>query len=162
VRKGIDAKKEADELVEKIDLPWYKEWTGVKPAAANVKHVYDEMTGRVAPWDFSEDFQIYEGKSPTKETAGWKKPKRIVVPSGLMPARLAELKRVAPDVEFVPARTAEEAVKEAGDADAVLGFWSPELARAKKVRWVQVTSTALEKVLTPEVAESPLVLTSTR
>ena len=45
----------------------------------NVKHVYDELTGRIAPWDLAEDFGIYEGPSPTKDTPGWTKPHRIVV-----------------------------------------------------------------------------------
>ena len=48
-----------------------------------------------------------------KETPGWEAPRRIVVPSGLMPARLAELKRVAPEVEFIPVKTAEEAARAA-------------------------------------------------
>ncbi len=163
VQQGIKAKKDAETIAKEIDLPWYKEWTGVQPAPANVKHVYDEFTGGVAPWDFSEEFDLYEGPSPTKESTGWKKPKRILVASGLMPAKIAELKQVAPEVEFVPVRDIEEAIKEAGDADAALGFWSPELLKVgKNLRWVQVGHTALERVLTKDVIDSPLLLTSTR
>ena len=122
VKKGIAAKLTPADLSRHLNMAWYKEWTGVQPAADNVKYVYDEFTGRVAPWDLSEDFGIYEGDSPTKDSPGWKKPKRIVVPSGLMPARLEELKLIAPEVEFIPAKSEEEAVKVVGDADAVLGF----------------------------------------
>ena len=94
--------------------------------------------GLVAPWDFAQDFGILEGPSPTKDVPGWTKPKKIVVPSGLMPARLAELKRAAPEVEFLPARSPQEAVRLAVDADAVLGFASPEIVTAgKKLRWLQ-------------------------
>jgi phosphoglycerate dehydrogenase-like enzyme/glyoxylase-like metal-dependent hydrolase (beta-lactamase superfamily II) len=138
VRKGIEAGLTADEVAERIDLPWYKEWTTVKPSGDSVKYVYAELTGGVAPWDFTEDFGILEGTSPTKETPGWKAPHRIVVPSGLMPAKLEELKRVAPEIEFLPAKNAEAAAKLADQADAVIGFWSPEIARSGKgVRWVQ-------------------------
>ena len=45
VKKGIDAGKEIEDIVKAIDLPWYKEWTTVKPAEDNIKHVYNEMTG---------------------------------------------------------------------------------------------------------------------
>jgi phosphoglycerate dehydrogenase-like enzyme/glyoxylase-like metal-dependent hydrolase (beta-lactamase superfamily II) len=163
VQKAIDAGKTGEEIAKTIDLPWYKEWTGVKPTGPNVQHVYDELTGRVAPWDFSEDFGIFEGPSPTKETAGWTKPKRIIVPSGLMPAKLAELKRVAPEVEFAPARTVDEALKEASEADAVVGFWSPELAKTgAKLRWIQMPGATPDGATGKELGERKLVLTSTR
>ena len=52
VQKGIDAKKSADDIASGLDFPWYKEWTGVDVAGPkmnkdNVKHVYDELTGKV-------------------------------------------------------------------------------------------------------------------
>ncbi|MBX9583844.1 MAG: MBL fold metallo-hydrolase [Gemmataceae bacterium] len=49
VKKGLDAKKSLDEIAAGIDLPWYKEWTGkaAKENKDNVKHVYDELTGKV-------------------------------------------------------------------------------------------------------------------
>ncbi len=163
VREGIAAKKNPEEIHKSLELAWYKEWTGVVPAIDNVKHVYDELTGRVSPWDLAEDFGIYEGATPTKDTPGWKKPKRIVVPSGLMPARLEELKLIAPEVEFIPARTPEEAVKLAVDADAVVGFnATPELVRAgKNLRWIQVGSAGVEKDLPPELVSGNVILTNT-
>src|SRR5262249_59966518 len=85
----------------------------------NIKHVYAELTGRIMPFDLTEDFGIYEGPSPTKDSPGWTKPRRIVVPN-LMPAKLAELKRVAPEIEFIPVKTPEDAVKAVEDADAAL------------------------------------------
>ena len=52
VQTGIDAKKSADDIASGLDFPWYKEWTGVDVAGPkmnkdNVKHVYDELTGKV-------------------------------------------------------------------------------------------------------------------
>jgi phosphoglycerate dehydrogenase-like enzyme/glyoxylase-like metal-dependent hydrolase (beta-lactamase superfamily II) len=137
-RKGIDSSLTADEVAERIDMPWYKEWTGVKPMPDSVKYVYAEMTGGVAPWDFSEEFGVLEGPSPTKETPGWKKPRKIVIPSGLMPARIDELKHVAPEIEFIPAKSADVAAGLVADADAIVGFWSPEIAaNGKHLAWLQ-------------------------
>ncbi len=162
VAQGIKADKNVDDIISGIDMPWYKEWTGVTPPGDNVKHVYAELTGRIAPWDLREDFGIYEGPSPTKGTPGWTKPRRIVVPN-LMPARLAELKRVAPEVEFIPVKTPEEAAKAVEDADAVLGFCTADIVKAgKNLRWIQVGHAGVEKDLSPELVGSKVVLTNTQ
>lgn len=137
VKKGIDDGKEIDDIVKALTLPWYKEWTTVEPASDNVKHVWNEYMGLVSPWDFEYDYGILAGPSPTKDTPGWAKPKKIVVPAGLLPGRLGQLKRVAPEVEFLPARTEEEAAKLVADAEAVIGFASLDLfGTGKKLRWV--------------------------
>jgi phosphoglycerate dehydrogenase-like enzyme/glyoxylase-like metal-dependent hydrolase (beta-lactamase superfamily II)/CheY-like chemotaxis protein len=163
VQKGIDARRGFEDILKNLELPWYKEWTGVPPPGDNVRHIYDELTGRVAPWDFSEDFGIYEGPSPTKESPGWEKPRRIVVPSGLMPGRLDELKRVAPEVEFIPTRSAEDAASAAANADAVLGFCTPEIiAAGRKLRWVQAGGEGAGPEVLEALAGRKVVLTSTR
>lgn len=163
VAKGIAAGQEVEEIIKSINLPWYKEWTGVTPAGDNVKHVYAELTGKITPTDLTEDFGIYEGPSPTKNDKDWKKPRRIVVPAGLMPAKIAELKRVAPEIEFIPAKTAAEAVKVAADADAVLGFCTADIVKAgKNLRWIQVGHAGVENDNSPELASSKIVLTNTQ
>ncbi len=164
VQKGLEAGRDVEDIAKSIDMPWHKEWTGIeaRERLENIRHVYDELTGRVMPWDLVEDFGIYEGPSPTKKDPGWTKPRKIVVPN-LMPARLAELKKIAPEVLFVPARTAEEAAQEAGDADAVIGFCTADIVRAgKKLRWIQVGHAGVEKDLVPEVKNSAIVLTNTQ
>jgi phosphoglycerate dehydrogenase-like enzyme/glyoxylase-like metal-dependent hydrolase (beta-lactamase superfamily II) len=161
VRQGIEGGKTLDEIKQSINLPWYKEWTTVTPAEPNIEHVYNELTGRTMPWDLKEDYGVLEGPSPTRSTPGWEKPRRIVIPN-LMPARLAELKRLAPDIEFVPARTVEDAVKEAADADAVLGFCTPDVVKAgARLRWIQVGHAGVEKDLSDELKSSRIVLTNT-
>jgi phosphoglycerate dehydrogenase-like enzyme/glyoxylase-like metal-dependent hydrolase (beta-lactamase superfamily II) len=163
VKKGIDAGKDFEDILKGIDMPWHKEWTSIEANTRRpeTRHVYDELTGRITPWDLVEDFGIYEGPSPTKETPGWTKPRRIVVPN-LMPGPLAELKRVAPEVLFVPVKTAAEAAKEAADADAVLGFCTDDIIKAgAKLRWIQVGSAGVEKYVTPALRDSKIVLTNT-
>jgi len=163
VQKGIDAGKDLEEIIKSIDMPWYKEWTTVTPAGDNVKHVYAELTGGVMPWDFTEEFGIVEGPSPSKKDKNWKKPRRIVVSSGLMPAKLQELKRVAREIEFVPAKNAEEAARLAVDADAVLGFCTKDIVKAgTNLRWIQVGSAGVETYLFPEIARSKIALTNTQ
>lgn len=163
VLKGIEAGKNVEDIVPTIDMPWHKAWTGIeaRERLENIKHVFDEFTGRVMPWDLVEDFGIYEGPSPTKTSPSWTKPTRIVVPN-LMPARLRELKFIAPDVEFVQVKSIEDAAREAKDADAVLGFCSADIVKAgKKLRWIQVGHAGVENDLVPEVVKSDVVLTNT-
>ena len=161
VKKGIDAGKEFADILKSLDMPWHKEWTGIEANTRKpeTRHVFDELTGRTMPWDLIEDFGIYEGPSPTKKDKNWVAPKKIIVPA-LMPARLAELKRIAPEVFFIPVKTAEEAAKEAGGADAVIGFCSADISRSKSLRWIQIGHAGVEKDLVPEVVSSEIVVTN--
>jgi phosphoglycerate dehydrogenase-like enzyme/glyoxylase-like metal-dependent hydrolase (beta-lactamase superfamily II) len=162
VSKGIEANKEFADILKGLHMPWHKEWTGIEASTRKpeTQHVYDELLGRTMPWDLVEDFGIYEGPSPTKKTPGWTKPTRIVIPS-LMPARLLELKRIAPEVKFIPVKTAEDAAREAADADAVLGFCSADIAKAgSKLRWIQIGHAGVEKDLVPDVVKSDIVVTN--
>jgi phosphoglycerate dehydrogenase-like enzyme/glyoxylase-like metal-dependent hydrolase (beta-lactamase superfamily II) len=161
VKKGINAGKDVDDILKSLDIPWYKDWAGV-PAnkqAANVKHVYDELTGRTMNWELIEDFGVYEGPSPTKDTPGWKAPKRIIIPK-LMPAELNQLKKIAPDVLFVPVKDAEEAAKEVADADAVLGFATSEvISKGKSLRWIQTGAYGLDGKAVAALKGSKITLT---
>jgi phosphoglycerate dehydrogenase-like enzyme/glyoxylase-like metal-dependent hydrolase (beta-lactamase superfamily II) len=163
VRKGIDADKDLKDIQQALHMPWYKEWTTVEPSRneENVQHVYAELTGQTMPWELTEDYGLYEGPSPTKDTPGWSRPRRIVVPN-LMPAKIKELKRVAPGVLFMSAKTQEDAAKLAEDADAVVGFCTPAIVRAgQKLRWVQlVRSNALPERL-PELTRGQTTVTQT-
>ncbi len=52
VKKGIDDKKSVADITAALDLPWYKEWTGVAVTETpmnkdSVKHVYDELMGKI-------------------------------------------------------------------------------------------------------------------
>jgi phosphoglycerate dehydrogenase-like enzyme/glyoxylase-like metal-dependent hydrolase (beta-lactamase superfamily II) len=162
VKQGIDGGKEVADIVRAVDMPWYREWTTVKPAVDNVKHVYNEYMGLVAPWDFALDYGILEGPSATRKTPGWTKPRKIVVPAGLLPGQLAELKRAAPEVEFLPARTPEQAAELAGEADAVVGFATPSVVKAgTKLRWVQATGGVSGEVV-KALGERKVALTDMR
>jgi cyclase len=162
VKKGIDAGKDFEDILKGLDMPWHKEWTGIEANTrkAETRHVFDELTGRTMPWDLVEDFGIYEGPSPTKKDAGWALPKKIVVPA-LMPARLRELKMIAPNVFFIPVKTVDEAAKEAIGADAVVGFCTSDIVKANnKLRWIQIGHAGVEKDLVPELVNSNITVTN--
>jgi phosphoglycerate dehydrogenase-like enzyme/glyoxylase-like metal-dependent hydrolase (beta-lactamase superfamily II) len=145
VQAGIDAGKPLADVLAGIEMPWYKEWTGkdAKLNKDNVEHVYKELTGQIVPAELVEDLGLKASTGYSKAAAGWAAPKRIVVPN-LPPARLEELKRVAPEVSFVVARTAAEAAEAAADADAVLGFSDAAVVKAAaKAKWLQVTDARL-------------------
>jgi phosphoglycerate dehydrogenase-like enzyme len=162
VQKGLDANREFEDILKGLDMPWHKEWTGIEANTRKdeTRHVFDEFTGRTMPWDLVEDFGIYEGPSPTKKDKGWAAPKKIIVPA-LMPARLRELKLIAPDVFFIPVKTAGEAAREAGGADAVLGYCTSDIVKANpRLRWIQVGHAGVEKDLVPELVKSDITLTN--
>ena len=180
VRKAVRENKTLDDAKTALDIPWYKEWTGVAVKADNIAHVYAELTGTIAPWDLREGFGLVEGASPSKDDKDWKAPKRILVPSSLPPAKLRELKRVAPEIEFIAARTATEAVEMSRSKefpiDAVIGFVGlPEkpdckwihladasgtlhLSEGGKSEGGKITVTGTEGIAAPERSESGLGL----
>jgi glyoxylase-like metal-dependent hydrolase (beta-lactamase superfamily II) len=163
VQVGIDAKQSLEDITKAMDMPWYKEWTGkdAKDNGDNVKHVYEELTGKLKPYDTVAQLGTLEGDSYCKATPGWTKPKRIVIPN-LPPGRLAELKHAAPEIEFIRARTTEEAVKLVADADAVLGFCGPELLHSgAKLRWVQIGAEPVANDLVASLGKAKISLTTT-
>jgi len=161
IKQGIDDKKTLDDIAKGIDLPWYKEWTSkdAKLNRENIEHIYKELTGQITATDLIEELGQTAGKGYCKTTPGWSPPRRIVVPN-LTAAKLAELKVVAPDIEFVPARTLEEATQLVRDADAAVGFCSGDLiAAGKKLHWVQLASAA-ENDWPKQLAQRGITLTT--
>ena len=140
VGKGIKQAKDLKSLQDSIKFPWYEQWTGVPVKPDNIEHVYKELTGMVVPHDLLRDLSYVSGNyTPEKPKAGWVAPKRVILSSGFMPARIAELKAIAPDIEFVAVPTLEEAGKAIMNADAVLGFADNNLLESgNKLRWIQV------------------------
>jgi cyclase len=162
VKKGIDAGQDFEDILKGLDMPWHKEWAQIEANTrkAETRHVFDELTGRTMPWDLVEDFGIYEGPSPTKKDAGWAPPKKVVVPA-LMKARLRELKTIAPDVFFIPVKTADDAAKEAIGADAVVGYCTSDIVKSNnKLRWIQIGHAGVEKDLGPELVNSNITVTN--
>ncbi len=158
----VKAGKSREEVEKAVDIPAWKQWTGEqKMNLTNVRHVYQELTR--GPMNWLGD-------------PGVTAPAIVAIPKGEMPARLrfltgprpadelAGLKQVAPNVEFVVARSREEALMAAPDVRACTGnFVNPEFLReAKNLRWVQQFSAGVEQLVSiPElVANDQVVLTN--
>ena len=159
VQKGIDAGKDLDAITASINMPWYKEWTGkdAKENVDNIKHVYDELTGKIDHSVLGLKMVLPEGDSYCRTTPGWAPPRTIVTPN-LSPRRLAELRTIAPRIHFIPARTTAEAVRLARQADAVLGFFDRRMLKLSQLRWIQLAASHP----TADPAKSPITLTQVR
>ena len=126
-----------------------------------VGYAYDDYVGILpADW-FVNSLGLRDGPTPTAETPGWTPPAKVVV-ADLWPGRTSQLALVAPNVEIVVATDQEHAVREVHDADAILGWLTPEiLESAKRLRWVALYSAGVERYLAmPGFAESDVVLTN--
>jgi len=83
-----------------------------------------------------------------------------VLVTGLRAEAVEELKAAAPGLTLVAAE-GERLAAEAAEADAILGTITPQLlAAGKRLKWVQIYSAGVERYLTPELRDSPVVVTN--
>jgi len=89
---------------------------------------------------------------------------KLLIVSGIRGGDVERLRTVAPDVEFIVAKTKEEAIKKIADADAAYGGgWLQRdifLAASEKLRWVQIGGAGVDATLYPEMVESDVILTN--
>lgn len=104
---------------------------------------------------------LKESATAVSERPGWSPPRRVVIP-GADAARLAWMQEAAPGVTLLPARDRAEAARLAADADAVIGWCTPEIVAAgERLRWIQVLSAGVESCVgIPGLAERGLWLTN--
>lgn len=110
--------------------------------------------------DLIEEAGLNEGPVASRDLKGWRPPQKLVVRDGgdLVKSLQAEF----PGVRFVAAPSLSDAVAEAGDADAVLGYCAGELtAAADRLVWVQIFSAGAEHCLAvEEMASGAILLTN--
>lgn len=104
---------------------------------------------------------LRESATPSRDLTGWSPPKKIVV-RRFEPVRLAGLQAVAPGVEIVIVDSTEQAINEAVDAQAVVGFCNEKiLSRSPGLFWVQVYTAGVERcVVLPGMKEGNKLLTN--
>jgi len=129
--------------------------------SGTIEFLYDEHVGVLPAAAFIAQLGLREGPSPTTDTPGWTRPRKVVV-ADLWPGRTQQLARAAPGVEVVVAADEDEAADLVKDADAILGWLTPEiLERGERLRWVSLFSAGVESYLTlPGFKESDVVLTN--
>jgi phosphoglycerate dehydrogenase-like enzyme len=104
---------------------------------------------------------LIESSQPVRETAGWRKPQRVVAWRA-SPGVRAALQEVAPGIEIVVVETAAEYANAAATADVVLGPCQPAMMKAaRNVRWLQSFSAGVENCVTQEpIHEGRMLLTN--
>jgi phosphoglycerate dehydrogenase-like enzyme len=110
--------------------------------------------------DLIEEADLNEGPVASRDLAGWRSPRKIVVRDA---GDLVEsLQEEFPGVSFVAAPTLPDAVAAAADADAIIGFCAEEVtAAADRLVWVQIFSAGAEHCLAvEEMASGAILLTN--
>ncbi len=104
---------------------------------------------------------LKESARPVSELPGWRAPGRIVV-AAADPERLAWLQAAVPGVKLVGVKNAEEAAREARDADAVVGYCTAAVLEAGSgIRWIQAFYAGVERcIAVPGLAARGIVLTN--
>ena len=99
-------------------------------------------------------------RTPVRERAGWRKPKRILV-GGFVGQMIDELRKDFPDIEFIAARPGEIAAQ-AATADAFFGVCNAEaLAAGKSIQWIHFVTAGVENcVSVPAVRERNILVTN--
>ncbi len=108
-----------------------------------------------------EELGLRESALALRDRPGWGPPRKVVL-MGADDARAAWMREVAPGVEVVGAADRAAAVREAADADAVIGECVPEvIAAGPHIRWVQRMYAGVERcVAIPAFVERGIVLTN--
>jgi phosphoglycerate dehydrogenase-like enzyme len=129
--------------------------------AGTVGRVFDEIVGLQPATAFVAGLGLEEGATPTATDPVWTPPSKVVV-ADLWPGRTGQLGQVAPGVELVVVADPQQAAAAATDADAVLGWLTPEiLSGAQRLRWVQLPAAGVERYLAiPGFVASDVVLTN--
>src|SRR5438046_1280927 len=77
--------------------------------------------------------------------------------------RLAKIRAAAAPMEVVQAHDETQAIQEIPDADALFGYLTPAMLRAaKNLRWAQAPTASMEKYLSPDLVDAPVIVTNMR
>ncbi len=91
-----------------------------------------------------------------------KKPHKIVV-GRLDDAQVAQLRKAAPNARIVAVASADEALAEIADADALLGILNEDLVKkGKNLQWIQVFSAGVDRYRFPALVESDIAFTNAK
>ena len=108
-----------------------------------------------------QELGIRESAVAARDLPGWKVPRKVVV-MGADAARIAFLQPAAPGVTLVAAPERADAVREAADADAVIGACAADVIQAgPKIRWMQHLYAGVERCIAiPGFVDRGIVLTN--
>ena len=81
----------------------------------------------------------------------------------MTPAHIRGLQAAAPNATIITAKSAVEIKRHIADADVIAGFsWQipPLVAHAKNLKWIHSFSAGMDRVLTPEIIKSSIILSN--
>lgn len=112
--------------------------------------------------DVVAELGLEESAQRIDQREGWTKPRKIIVRALSGFPGIESLQGAAPGVKLVPLEKIEDAIAQAQDADAVLGWCDPRLlAAGPRIRWIQWYFAGVESCLAaPAVRERKLLLTN--
>jgi len=85
----------------------------------------------------------------------------VVGPAKYTPAEVKQIESQGKDVQLILPKNTEELNRALPDADVVLGAVDAEmLSKAKKLRWLQAAEAGMDRLLFPELINSPIVITN--
>ena len=117
---------------------------------------------------FVRDYGLRESATPVSERPGWRKPRAIIVDSGV-PGLLEALQATRPDLRFLGAKSAAEMVQSLnGGADVIIGRSvlicdDAVLAAAHELRWLHSVYAGVERCTAKSaLTERRILLTNMR
>jgi phosphoglycerate dehydrogenase-like enzyme len=133
--------------------------------AAAMPHAF--ATGEDSASTLVTELGLEEAGQRVDQRAQWRRPRKIIVRADefiratTFPG-LEWLQPAAPDVRLVAVKTVEEAIEQARDADAVLGWCDARiLAAGPRIRWIQFFFAGVENcVSVPAIREGSVLLTN--
>jgi phosphoglycerate dehydrogenase-like enzyme len=107
------------------------------------------------------DLGLIESSTPVREHKGWQPPRKVVVLAAA-PGAAEAMQSVVPRAKVVAVTNAAEAVREARDADVVMGICSKDvLAAGPQIRWIQVYGAGVENCVSiPAMRSRDVLLTN--
>jgi phosphoglycerate dehydrogenase-like enzyme len=105
---------------------------------------------------------LEESAERADQQAGWRRPRKVLVRDGLGFPGIEWLQSAAPGVRLVLVKSVEEAVAQAEDAEALIGWCDPRiLDAAPRIRWIQFPFAGVERcVSVPAVRDGDVLLTN--
>lgn len=87
---------------------------------------------------------------------------KVLVSFDLPSDYIKKIKDVSPNIEVIKSQNKEEALSLVKDVDVLLaGFFSKDLfLAAKKLKWIQAWGAGVDRLFTPEVVQSQVIVTS--
>ena len=111
-----------------------------------------------------QELGLRESPIASRDIPGWEKPERILVYTLFGPQILDALQSVAPGVELVPVKTAQEAALAIPGAQAVIGLCDQTMFdNADQLHWVQVYLAGVENCVSlPGMQNGPILTNGQR